>query len=486
MIIRHHYSMIATMLLAQVLAGTNLIAKPFRFVALPDTQIYTEDYRPGDGRKNVTDPSGTFRYFTDQTQWVAENADSLDIKMVVHLGDIVNTAQNITQWERAKEAMDVIDRADIPYGMALGNHDVEGNKDSVDYSRNYRNYFGPQLYNDRHWYGGSSPSGESNYQLIEHEGTGFIFLNIALNSDQDETNWADQVLSSHRDRLAIITTHKHLQDFRVGFARYGEKVKSGILRGITMDNRGSRSQEFYDGLIQRHANIIMVLSGHFDADFHRNDGFNGADLPIYEVLADFQGSRNGGDGYLKIFEVDLEAGTIKASTYSPSLDRERTIIDNFVESIDFIYSQAISRIPENVQGISEKLVNAALRDDVVKGVNVIENHPVYQKESAYYETLLADSFGGAVPQSVGSVADWEGFWIIGYASDRDKPLSFGTSARSSRYTMHFDFERYITEPIRSKKSHQRLWSEFLDDLEGIKRRHQDLKIFLTPPFIDLR
>ena len=46
-------------------------------VIMPDTQIYAQDYP---------------QHFNAQTQWIKDNAASLNIKYVLHEGDVVNVA----------------------------------------------------------------------------------------------------------------------------------------------------------------------------------------------------------------------------------------------------------------------------------------------------------------------------------------------------------------------------------------------------------
>ena len=48
----------------------------------------------------------------------------------------------------------------------------------------------------------------------------------------------------------------------------------------------------------------MAQGGHFDADLYRLDGRNGSNLPVLEIVSDYQSLRNGGDGYLRIYEID--------------------------------------------------------------------------------------------------------------------------------------------------------------------------------------
>ena len=62
------------------------------------------------------------RYFFDQTQWVVENRERLNIAFVAHAGDIVQTDYP-EEWEIAQEAMSTLD-GKVPYCLCLGDHDM--------------------------------------------------------------------------------------------------------------------------------------------------------------------------------------------------------------------------------------------------------------------------------------------------------------------------------------------------------------------------
>lgn len=107
-------------------------------VVLPDTQNYSDEYP---------------EVFIDQTQWIANNVSNLNIKMVSHLGDIVDNGQDIRQWNNAVAAMGILDNINLPYGTCIGNHDIL----YPDYDAEaifYRERFGPQKFAGKSWYGG--------------------------------------------------------------------------------------------------------------------------------------------------------------------------------------------------------------------------------------------------------------------------------------------------------------------------------------------
>ena len=71
--------------------------------------------------------------FMPQVQWLATNAANLQLKFVAQVGDLVNGRYKTTlsptvgktEWTMVKEAMDLLATANVPWGVALGNHDMD-------------------------------------------------------------------------------------------------------------------------------------------------------------------------------------------------------------------------------------------------------------------------------------------------------------------------------------------------------------------------
>lgn len=83
----------------------------FTLAVIPDSQ--QEVLKAGDDR------------LQKRMEWIVANRKSLNLKMVLHVGDLMNwdTPDHI-QYERASSAMAVLDHAGLPYVVALGNHDT--------------------------------------------------------------------------------------------------------------------------------------------------------------------------------------------------------------------------------------------------------------------------------------------------------------------------------------------------------------------------
>ena len=97
-------------------------AENFSVVVLPDTQFYSESY-PG--------------IFDNQTQWIVNETENLNVVFVTHEGDIVNQNQ-VTQWHRANNSMSKLD-GQLAWAVLPGNHDGAASGGSL---TNYNTYFG--------------------------------------------------------------------------------------------------------------------------------------------------------------------------------------------------------------------------------------------------------------------------------------------------------------------------------------------------------
>ena len=120
-------------------------------MVLPDTQFY----------------SMSFPYiFNSQTEWIKNNTDSLNVRFVIHEGDIVNNPEQIHQWDSANRSISVLDGV-VPYSLAVGNHDdVDGPRDEG--ARTFNEYFPPARFELEPWYGGHAEGGNHNsYSITE-------------------------------------------------------------------------------------------------------------------------------------------------------------------------------------------------------------------------------------------------------------------------------------------------------------------------------
>jgi len=103
-------------------------ADKFTIAILPDTQYYSK-YDP--------------QTYELQAREIAADRTRRNVKLVVHVGDIVNNWDDIGQWKAARKAHKIFDDAGVPYVVTTGNHDVEDWRGvKVHDATNFARYFG--------------------------------------------------------------------------------------------------------------------------------------------------------------------------------------------------------------------------------------------------------------------------------------------------------------------------------------------------------
>ena len=282
-------------------ASANPSSENFTIVALPDTQYYSKTYA---------------WIFENQTEWIVQNENKMNIVFVAHMGDIVNEYFEDYEWQFADNAMGILDNK-VPYGILPGNHDIASGGETP----KYENHFPASRYEGYGYWGGSydsrsvisSSQNMNNYQLFFAGGMNFIALNLQYNPPADVISWAGNVLNKYKNRRAIISTHAYLD-------LDGTKLFEG--------------RHIWDNLVVPHNNVFLVLCGHMYADSEPGEAQkidNLGNRTVYQLLADYQGLPSGGDGWLRIMKFVPSENTIQVKTYSPYLDNYRTNSDSQFE-----------------------------------------------------------------------------------------------------------------------------------------------------------
>lgn len=428
-------------------------AEPFRFVALPDTQIYSENIFPGTpNRPPITDPLGTGHIFGDQTQWIVDNAVARNIRYVGHLGDIVQNgndpAKAPAEWARAKAAMNKLLVADIPHGTVMGNHD---DQHGANYMADYLTNFGPQVFAGRSWYASSSPSGGGNYQILNHDGQKIGFINFSIDQPKSEIDWANNIIRSNRDTLFVLGTHRYLYDYKLIAGRYNEvnvtplgtfQIKEGFDAPSVVDP--AHGQQLYEQVVASNRNVMMIHAGHFHSEWLRVNNPGSVQEQAIEMLTDYQDARNGGDGWMRIYSVDLENNRFSWETYSPTLNEDRSTLHHFVETISQAYTQraaikSLLGFPDDASYFA--WLSANLKDNPLIPNGFLALHPEWN--AAAFNQYLSDMFSGAIPSGFENILEWENLWMLAFAADPTNPLNFSNGVRSSSGMVSVNYDAFV-------------------------------------------
>lgn len=267
------------------------IDESFSVVLLPDTQLYSEKYP---------------ETYVAQTLWIRNRRKDDNIKFVIHLGDIVQTSTRKPEWENADLAMRLLDGV-VPYSIAPGNHDmVVNNRDSTLYNE----YFSPARFADRKWYGGHmGDNNDNNFCFFEACGMKFMILNLEFAPRDATLEWAAGVTRRYPDHRVIVATHCYMRP-------KGRDTACATSYKIA----GNSGEQIWQKFIRKQPNVFLVVSGHV-LGVGLQTSINDAGGPVLEMLTDYQGLPNGGDGWLRSLQFVPGANRIHVKTYSPLLKK---------------------------------------------------------------------------------------------------------------------------------------------------------------------
>ena len=259
----------------------------YSFVWMSDTQYYSASYP---------------HIYKKMTEWINENKTKMNIKYVFHTGDLVDSAEDPNQWSNANASMKTLDMGKVPYGVLAGNHDV-GHK-TGDYTEFYK-YFGENRFKNQDNYGESYKNNRGHYDLVSANGNDFIMVYMGWGVNDEDINWMNKVLAEHPDRMAILSFHEYM---------------------LVSGGRSPIGNKIFEKVVVPNKNVIATLSGHYhDSETLINDidddGDGAPDRKVYQMLADYQGGPEGGQGFMRLLQVNPAENRIYVKTYSPYLDQ---------------------------------------------------------------------------------------------------------------------------------------------------------------------
>jgi hypothetical protein len=354
-------------------------ATPFTIGVMPDTQAYARFYPD---------------IFPIQTNWLKNNKDALNIAYVLHEGDLVDQAMDTNQWLVAKNAMNILDGF-IPYTVAMGNHDfpVTNLRSSI----NFNTYFPVSAYENLPTFGGvfEYNKHDNSYYFFSAGGMDFMVVSLEFGPRDAVLAWANQLIADHPNHKVIILTHDYLytDDTWHGSSpahQYGPEYWS-----LSDSNNGL---EMWENLVSKHSNIVFVFSGHVHtptdgAGTLVSIGEHGN--KVYQMLTNYQDFTSGGDGYLRLVEVDPQNSTVDVKTYSPYLDQFMTDSENQFTFTNVIFGEADTTapsVPANLQlvSVSENLVQLTW-DASEENESALKHYNIY-RDSVWVASSTTPSY----------------------------------------------------------------------------------------------
>jgi len=229
------------------------VAAPFSIFWITDTQFLSE-----------SNPD----LYSNLTNWIVNNWNKYNGKMVIHTGDIVQTGQVVSEWQSADSAMSVLLQNRIPYSWCAGNHDdLAGGDSTTGWIGNVSapsfdpSNVGPQV--DAIPYAewvGDYHDGMNTAVSFTANKMNFLVINIEWAAQDDVLDWVGSLLDDllYEDYYVIIAPHAYIN-------AYGN---------VQTSSTGIDLTDFVSGLtalMDAHpSSVLLTLNGHYATDCGNN------------------------------------------------------------------------------------------------------------------------------------------------------------------------------------------------------------------------
>jgi hypothetical protein len=259
-------------------------------------------------------------YFNSLTQWITQNKETYNVKMVVHTGDIVNSEDNQTQWADADQAMGTLLADGVPYCWDAGNHDFN----SSCWIGSQFNSFSPQILAEKSYFISEKFDGMNTAVHFNVSGWDCLIVNIAFHANDTVLAWANSILDANPKSHVIIATHAYLDD-KGNYDSWAVGLKNMVL--------------------DTHANVFLTLSAHYHPASSETLKV-GDRHELFFNRQDLDGE-TGADS-ARILTFDPAKGTINVQTYVGYSDQFlQDQNNNFTLNTNF-YNDAMPEFPSVV------------------------------------------------------------------------------------------------------------------------------------------
>lgn len=281
----------------------------FTIAVLPDVQ-YSSDLHP--------------EILAAQVAYLRDNADRLNIALMLQEGDVVTRMGAEDDWGAANAAFAPLDGV-MPIMFAAGNHDELDSLVNADRFGEFVQGF--ENYNVDGQYKGSYAN---CYRLLDIMGGKYLVMTLEFGAPPDVLAWAKAVAAEHSDRYVILVTHDYLNQNSAVRGAPGNGREYSL--PISIDPTLQNPYAMWNSFVRVSPNVKFVFSGHVNTKTPGKPyavgalkSRNAAGRYVYAMLANYQMYGIAGNGYLRLVRVYPSAKRVQVYTYSPWLNKWLTL-----------------------------------------------------------------------------------------------------------------------------------------------------------------
>jgi len=299
----------------------------YSIIMIPDTQRY---FRAKSGPD----------IFQNKINWITKWSKTLNVRFITHIGDVIEDGMNDINHKEWKESHKILSALDnfskkslIPYSISLGDHDYNGNERPDMGYTGFVKYYGKKRYKDFKWYGGSSNTETSHFQFFTANGRKILHINLecdaprntAFPKEEDQLKWAQSIINKYPGIPVLLSTHAYITDEAKNGKFIGHEPSPEVKKKNRRKGENRRGGvEIWKELVSQNDAIFMVLCGNYhefnnrkgDTGEYHQVSKNNKGRSVVEILANYQGYPNGGDGLFRIITMDEINNKIIVKTYS--------------------------------------------------------------------------------------------------------------------------------------------------------------------------
>jgi hypothetical protein len=262
--------------------------------------------------------------FYGTTNWIVNNSQEYNLKMVVHTGDLVDTPTHTSEWEVANTAIMTLYNNGIPYCWDAGNHDqLPPNEtanlwlgdSNTDWLGSQYPAFNQTIMKTKPYWMSDIFNGKNTAVAFDHLGYRFLIINIEFLANSSSLDWMQTLIRNNPNANVIVATHDYL-NMTDG---YGTRSisNSGIL-DYTWGNN-------FKTILDQYPNVFMTVSAHIQS---RTTGANNKHVGNREEIFFNRQELNNqlGAASVRIYSFNLTSKQVNVSTFA--LDLQTWLTDS--------------------------------------------------------------------------------------------------------------------------------------------------------------